>query len=191
MRQSDDDQELLRNLQRLPREVPPRVDPWPGIEARISRSRRAGMLRLAQNQWLLRAAAAVLVIGLALGMILGPQWAVAPGLQRSVIADRGGAVRAPAALPMSLAGSEAEYQAAFREFIGIGQARPALSQQTVDQIATGWADLRTVELAVMRALAADPDNRFLNDRMLELRARQLAFLRELASLDQSNRRRMI
>ncbi len=139
----------------------------------------------------MRAAAAVMVIGLAVGMIMGPQWAIGPAPQRSVFADRGGAVGTLTGLPMSLAGSEAEYQAAFREFIGVGQARPALSQQTIDQIATGWTDLRTVEFALMRALAADPDNRFLNDRMLELRARQLAFLRQLASLDQSNRRRMI
>ena len=125
------------------------------------------------------------------GMIMGPQWAVGPGPQQSVMADRGGAVGVPAGLSMSLAGSEAEYQAAFREFIGVGQSRSALSPQTIDHIATGWADLRGVELALTRALADDPDNRFLNDRMLELRARQLAFLRQLASLDQSNRRRMI
>ena len=182
MRQSDDDQQLLRNLNRLPREIPPRVDPWPEIEARISRLRRARTSRLARNQWLMRAVAAVMVLGLAVGMIMGPRWAIGPGPQWSVSADRGGA--AAAGLPIGLAGSEAE-------FIGVGQSRPALSPQTIDHIATGWADLRAVEFAVTRALAKDPDNRFLNDRMLELRARQLAFLRQLASLDQSNRRRMI
>lgn len=189
MRQTGNDQQLLRNLSRLPREIPPRVDPWPAIEARISRPQWVGTSRLAGSQWLMRAAAAVMVIGLAVGMIMGPRWAIGPEPQRSVIADRGGA--AAVGLPIGLAGSEAEYQAAFREFIGVGQSRSALSQQTIDHIATGWADLRAVEFAVTRALANDPHNRFLNDRMLELRARQLAFLRQLASLDQSNRRRMI
>jgi hypothetical protein len=52
----------------------------------------------------------------------------------------------------------------------------------------GWADLRTTEAALMAALEENPNNRFLNERMLELRARQLGFLKQLVSLDRKNRR---
>jgi hypothetical protein len=81
-----------------------------------------------------------------------------------------------------------EYRAAFREFIAVGLARPNLSPRTIETIETGWADLRAAENELAAALAANPRDPFLNDRMLALRARQLDFLQQLALLDQNNRR---
>ena len=89
---------------------------------------------------------------------------------------------------MMLSGSEAEYQAAFREFIATGESRETLPPLAVEKIETGWADLQRVESALSDALAQNPNDPFLNRRMLELRERQLGFLRQLAALDHSNRR---
>jgi hypothetical protein len=47
----------------------------------------------------------------------------------------------------------------------------------------------TGELAA--ALDENPDDPFLNDRMFELRARQLGFLKQLVKLDRNNRRMTI
>ena len=84
--------------------------------------------------------------------------------------------------------SEAEYLAAFREFVTVGDSRDRIPAQTVEQIETGWAELQQVETALEDALALNPEDPFLNKRMLDLRAKQLGFLRQLAALDHSNRR---
>ena len=104
------------------------------------------------------------------------------------ISQADGTAAVDRSMPSVLAASEAEYQAAFREFITVGQAHERIPTMTVEKIETGWADLRQVETALADALARNPDDAFLNSRMLELRARQLGFLRQLASLDHSNRR---
>ena len=84
--------------------------------------------------------------------------------------------------------SQAEYLAALREFSAVGRARSNLSPEAIRTIEDGWADLRETESALMSAIAENPGDRFLHQRMLGLRARQIGFLWELASLDQSNRR---
>ena len=44
------------------------------------------------------------------------------------------------------------------------------------------------EAELAGALEANPNDEFLNGRMLELRSRQLGFLKQLAALDRNNRR---
>ena len=186
MRKAIGEKELLRRIAALPREIEPRNDPWPAIVARISQTavRRSGSSE--SRAWLWRAAAASLVVAVAAGLLLGPRWgslpATAPG--DTVAMPAAGDLR----LPASLAASEAEYQAAFREFIAVGRARQGLSPQTIDRIESGWADLRDTEDALTAALVASPGNAFLTARMMELRARQLSFLKQLAALDQDYRR---
>ncbi len=91
-------------------------------------------------------------------------------------------------LPLQWQGTEAEYLAAFREFSGVGESRERMPTPVVENIETGWAELLQVEDALAEALAQSPNDPFLNRKMLELRARQLGFLRQLAALDHSNRR---
>jgi hypothetical protein len=190
MKRRVDENELLQRIADLPREIAPGNDPWAAIAARIeSRASKRRSYRFAHG-WALRAAAASLVLALTAAVLLGPRLS-GPGAPEPTIdvAASGEAVTAAAStLPTALAASEAEYRAAFREFIAVGQARASLSVQTIATIETGWADLREAESALAAALARNPDDRFLNRRMLELRARQLGFLQELAALDQSNRR---
>ena len=179
------ERDLLNRLAELPREIPPRNDPWERIAARLDEQEAAtggsawrGIRPFAA--WPVRAAAAVAVVAVALSLLpgpgTGPEQATAP-------------VNAVASVaPARLSGSEVEYQAAFREFIAVRDARERIPAQTVEMIETGWADLRQVEAALADALAQNPNDPFLNRRMLELRARQLGFLRQLAALDHSNRR---
>jgi hypothetical protein len=58
----------------------------------------------------------------------------------------------------------------------------------VEKIERTWADLRITETALTGALEENPGDLFLNERMLELRARQLGFLKQLVTLDRNNRR---
>ena len=74
------------------------------------------------------------------------------------------------------------------QFIAVGDSREQIPATTVEKIETGWADLVQVETALADALEQNPNDPFLNKRLLELRARQLGFLRQLAMLDHSNRR---
>lgn len=179
------ERELLNRLAELPREISPPRDPWDRIAARLDRresatdggaGRAAGWLRA----WPVRAVAAVAVVAVAVSLLPGPESAPPRAASpEPVIATFA---------PPQLLGSEAEYQAAFREFIAVGDSRERIPAQTVEMIETGWADLRHVEAALADALAQNPNDPFLNRRMLELRARQLGFLRQLAALDHSNRR---
>jgi hypothetical protein len=184
------EQELLQRIAALPREIRPGRDPWPDIAARIA-APAAHRARL--PRWGLLAAAASLVMAVAAGWLLAPQWGGGPGTPNLTLQVSASAAnpRAVSGLPAAVAASEVEYQAAFREFIPVGAARTSLSPQTVTLIENGWAELRDTEQRLAAALETNPNDPFLNDRMLELRARQLGFLQRLATIDLENRRRTI
>jgi hypothetical protein len=183
MRHKLDEQELLRLIAELPREIRPQNDPWTAISARIERSRNQQPSRRFLRGRMMQAAAASLVLALILGLLLGPRTTeTPPGTVKKIAQENASGGRRTYPLPAILEASEADYQAAFREFIAVGQPR------TIETIETGWAELRAAENALAMALAANPEDLFLRDRLLELRARQLGFLQQLASLDQNNRR---
>ena len=186
------EKELLKRISGLPREIQPDNDPWETIAARLED--RAGVVATPAGQepsgWLLRswpvravAAAAILAVVL----VLVPRQEPVP---ENTALSGGDATEAAVGtgMPYELAGSEAEYQAAFREFIAVGDSHDQLPAITVETIETGWTDLLQIEKALSDALLTNPNDPFLNKRMLELRARQLGFLRQLAALDHSNRR---
>jgi hypothetical protein len=190
MKQRMEEQELLRRIAELPREIQPQNDPWAAISRRMDEIRDSRERRWPLRGWGVQAVAASLALALLLGLLLGPRLGESPASPPAnptlLVNERG---EPPVYhVTASLVGSEAEYQAAFREFIAVGLARPNLSPRTIETIETGWADLRAAESELAAALAANPHDPFLNDRMLVLRARQLGFLQQLASLDQDNRR---
>lgn len=183
------ERDLLKKISELPREMMPAHDPWPQIANRLDEPESGGGQEPAGNGtrrwgWPMRAVAALAVLAIAVTLLTGPDRVS----EQAVSSQAEYAVAVPAALPAVLAGSEAEYQAAFREFVAVGDSRDRLPVQTVEKIETGWAELLRVENALADALALNPTDPFLNRRMLELRSRQLSFLRQLAALDQSNRR---
>ena len=183
--------DLLRRLAELPREIQPGKDPWPTISARISGEPAERENAVSRSAWAGRAVAAAVAVAVLTGVWLGSvRESSRPPAQPVVAAAE--TTPEPAAvstLAGVVAASEAEYQAAFREFIPVGDySRERLQPQTLENIEKGWADMRSTEAALNAALEENPNNRFLNDRMLELRARQLGFLQQLASLDLANRR---
>jgi hypothetical protein len=188
------EQELLSRLADLPREISPDRDPWPEIIAAIGTApATSGSLKRRANGWLMAAAASVM-LAIAAGLILKPWY------EESVVSTDSLASIDPvdtpvevnvyenAGVPGMLDIIDAEYVAAFREFINAGDPNRGLAPQTVEKIEMGWADLRLTEEALVAALDQNPDNQFLNERMFELRARQLGFLKQLVSLDRNNRR---
>lgn len=188
------EKELLSRLADLPREISPGRDPWPEIITAIDTVPVAsGSVKHRANGWILAVAASVM-IAIAAGLILKPLYEESAISADSLVSTD--PVTAPTAVNvhenagvLGILGSvDAEYAAAFREFIGAGDPEGGLAPQTVANIEKGWADLRLTEEALVAALDQNPDSLFLNERMLELRARQLGFLKQLVSLDRNNRR---
>ena len=175
MSPSMNEKELLNRLAELPREISPGRDPWPEISARLESSGTGSAL--SAPRWMLQAVAASLVLVFAAGLLLKPLWNTGPV--------------EVAGTPGLLDTMDAEYLAAFQEFSNIGGSRGNLAPQTIEKIEMGWADLRVTETALAVALEENPGDLFLNERMLELRARQLGFLKQLITLDRNNRRMTI
>ena len=188
------EKELLNRLADLPREISPGRDPWPEISAAIGTvPAGSGSIKRRANGWLVAAAASVL-FALAAGLVLKPMF------EESAVSTNSTASIDPVTTPIEsdvyedvgvvgiLDIVDAEYVAAFREFMNAGEPNGRLAPQTIEKIEKGWADLRVTEQALVAALDLNPDNLFLNERMLELRARQLGFLKQLVSLDRNNRR---
>jgi hypothetical protein len=181
--------ELLRRLDALPRRVAPRSDPWPAILDRI----KAEDVRRPRSApgWFKVAAAVALAF--ALGMFLGngvqfPPYQGAVTEQLVQENDRAGPTPNYGG---ALAGAERVYQAAFSEFITIGHSSTELKPATLDAIERDWHEMLDAEAALAAALQQYPDNPWLNQRMLELRERQLAMLKQLAGLDRASRRTQI
>ena len=175
MSPSMNEKELLSRLAELPREISPGRDPWPEIAARMESAGTGSAL--SAPRWMLQAVAASLVLVFTAGLLLKPLWNTGPV--------------EVAGTPGLLDAIDAEYLAAFRQFNNIGDSRGNLAPQTVEKIEMGWADLRVTETALAVALEENPGDLFLNERMLELRARQLGFLKQLITLDRNNRRMTI
>jgi len=194
---SMNEKELLDRLAELPREMRPDRDPWPEISARMDHSGAgAGSAHSAPN-WLFRAVAASVVLVFAGGLLLQPLWNKDP-LSSDTLSSNSQAVSTERDGLMEINGTpglletiDAEYLAAFREFANVSGSRASLAPQTIEKIEMGWADLRSTETALAIALDENPGDLFLNERMLELRARQLGFLKQLITLDRNNRRMTI
>jgi hypothetical protein len=191
------EKELLNRLAKLPREISPGRDPWPEISARLESSGTPTGATHSAPGWLFKAAAASVVLVFSAGLLLKPLWDTGPGSSDSLPSHGSAAVRShdgPAEItgaPGLLDTIDAEYLAAFHEFNNIGGSRGNLAPQTVEKIEMGWADLRVTETALAVALEENPGDVFLNERMLELRTRQLSFLKQLITLDRNNRRMTI
>ncbi len=186
------ERELLSRLETLPREVSPENDVWPVISSRIERQGAFSHESGTSNRWWYRAAAASIALAITAGILLDREWTLAPGAAPPVIASaEQGQMMQSGALSGVLAASEAQYQAAFREFISVGDAENQVTSQTFEKLTAGWTDMRESEAGLSAALQRDPNSLFLNKRMLELRSRQLRFLKQIAALDKSSRRRMI
>jgi hypothetical protein len=178
----ENEQQLLKELENLPRAVQPGRDLWPDISRRIDEI-EAGHRREGWDfRWWPQALAASIALAFVIGILAGRSWISGttpqPGPRLAWTTDMAG----------GLATSEIEYQAAFREFVSVGQSNDRLRAETIEFIEQGWSDLRATESAIILALDEHPDNRFLNSKMLDLRQKQLDFLKQIAALEHSSRR---
>jgi hypothetical protein len=183
---------LLARLDALPREIVPDHDVWPAIASRIDKEPADSPQPVSSNRWWFSAAAASFALLIAAGILIGRQEStVSTPDQVAIASEEQGELVRMGGLAGTLLATELEYQAAFREFISVGEHSGHLKYQTVDKMIAGWMDLRESEAGLSLALQQNPGNPFLNEKMLKLRSRQLEFLQQIAALDRSNRRTMI
>ena len=177
-----DETELVSAIHELPESMTPRHDLWPGIDSRLAARRgHAGTARAASG-WRRHALAASLAVAFVTGILFGRQMGQEEIPQTALPAP-------DLAMLAALQASEREYHAAFRQFIPVGEARPMLETQAVLNIENSWFDLQQAESALLAALHEYPENTYLNEKLLDLRAQQLGFMKQLAMLDQFSRRK--
>jgi len=192
MNEKTTEKELLARLGAVPREIVPDHDVWPAIANRIERESAVGPEPASSNRWWFSAAAASFTLLIAAGILLGRNGSTVPTPAQTGMAFQEHAeLVLTGGLSGTLLATELEYQAAFREFISVGDPSGNLKHQTVERMIAGWMDLRESEAGLSLALQQNPGNSFLNEKMLKLRSRQLEFLKQIAALDRSSRRTMI
>lgn len=185
------ERELLKRLEALPREIAPDGDVWPAIAQRIGQEDQLDRQQSSVRWWKNALAASVAVVFVA-GFLIGRQWDTAPApVQLGSVSSNQTQAAWGGSMTGVLTASEREYQAAFREFISVGVSPGNLPQQALENLTAAWAALNAAETALTVALRDNPGNSFLSTKMLELRSRQLDFLKQIASLDQTSRRTTI
>ena len=191
MNQSHTEQEMLRNIGQLPRELAPVNDPWPEISARISTiSGDRVASRAHANLWPFAVAATVLLL-VSMALIVGqPRNSSSTGNSPSYYPASAELAQQYTDAGTSAA-SEAEYRAAFREFMTSGAAHAVPLQHSMDAFAAGWSTMRQAEVELQAALNQQPDNLFLSAHMQALRARQLELLQQISAADMAARRNTI
>jgi hypothetical protein len=184
-----DEQELLRRLSDLPREVKPGNDVWPGIATRISRLEQQEPGPRYARTWPV-AIAASFILMIAAGLFLQTPEQAPAELPQLADSSSDISVVSVGYVPTGLSAiTEPEYQAAFREFMVLNRTpghRP--HSEWVDKV---WTGLWEIEVELLDALRIEPENDFLNTRMAALRAHQLDILKEIAEMDQVSRRNTI
>jgi len=197
MNNIDDEQAPLERIAGLPREIRPRTDLWPGIAARIdAASVTAKPVKSRFPVWASALAASVL-LAVCAGVLLTRPWGADP-----LAPEAGGLASAPpeaesestpvrAALrtaPDARSAGEAEYVAAFREYLAIQPAAeldPLLPQEWVRETS---GVLQQAEIELAAALERSPDDPLLQQRMAALRAHQLEWLKRMAAVERNSRR---
>ena len=173
----------LAGIGELPRSVEPSRDLWPAIQARLDEREVPAPPR---RRWALHAVAASLALAFVAGLLVGRQAPEGPGLPMP------GAIGvdelAGPAMVAGLQAAELEFQAAWKGLPPVSMGQPALSLEAEQSIQGSWEELQQAETALLAALEEHPDNPYLGQKLLDLRAQQLQFLRQLHMLDQNSRR---
>ena len=150
----------------LPRSIEPGRDLWPSIQAQLD-ERAAPAPR--RRSWA--------------GLLIGRQAPNGPAPGAIGVDELTGP-----AMVAGLQAAELEFQAAWKGLAPVGLGQPALSLEAEESIQGSWQELQQAETALLTALEEHPDNPYLGQKLLDLRAQQLQFLRQLHMLDQNSRR---
>jgi len=172
--------ELRNAIGSLPRSMKPQRDLWPGIDERLGNvGREAGTHRKA-SYW--PALAAAVLLALFTGIFIGR------GLDTGA-ADQPTATVQEAALIGTVKATELEYQAAFSELVPLDYSGLRLEGQEPDALRGSWEALVQAETSLLAALKQYPSDVYLNEKLMDLRSRQLQFVKRLALLEQNDWRR--
>ncbi len=170
----------------LPRSIAPASDLWPAINAALpERGQAAGSRRPgARRGWGLSAVAASVTVAFLAGLLFGRQ--TPPNTEPLPAASLGQLNAAGPSMMAAMEAVELEYAAAYKGFRPLMLEPTLFEASTTDELRASWADMQDAEEALKAALAEHPDNPFLSGKLLNLRAQQLEFMRQLHMLDQTS-----
>ena len=174
--------ELQNAIDSLPSNIKPQRDLWPGINARLGSVETGDHAHHKTVWWRTPAMAAAVLLALTGGIFIGR------GLDTSPAFEPSQTVLEYAFLG-TVAATEREYQAAFRELVPLDYSGLQLEGAEPDALRGSWEDLLQTETSLLAALREYPSNIYLNEKLLDLRSQQLHFVKQLALLEQSNWRR--
>jgi hypothetical protein len=174
--------ELLNAIESLPRNIKPQRELWPGINERLDAGSRADLNHQVTPLWRKPAMAAAILLALTGGIFIGR------GLDVEIQDSVSQSVHEYAFLG-TVRATEQEYQAAFRELVPLEYSGLQLEGAEPDALRGSWEDLLQTETSLLAALREHPTNIYLNGKLLDLRSRQLQFVKQLALLEQNNWRR--
>lgn len=191
-KQSLTEEQLVRQLASLPREIAPVDDVWSGIAGRIVAASATNWPGNHRSRYGSIAIAAAVLVSLAAGLIVDRQqkglWHTTPEVVTKRFTDP-----ATGAFHVVEPGtdSELEYRAAFKEFLALNGVHAIPESPDFGPIDLGWDATRQAEVALTAALRNEPGNVFLVERLQALRARQLELLQTIAALELASRRNAI
>lgn len=174
--------ELQSAIGSLPRSIKPQRDLWPGISERLGNAEKAGERPYQVPFWRKPAMAAAVLLALTGGIFIGRGMDTQP-------TDQSVQSMLEFALIGTVEATEREYQAAFRELVPLDYSGLRLEGEEPDALRGSWEDLLQTETSLLAALQQYPSNIYLNEKLLDLRAQQLQFVKQLAMLEQNNWRR--
>jgi hypothetical protein len=174
--------ELHSAIGSLPRNLKPPRDLWPGIEARLEAVESDIDAPRKMRFWQWPAMAAAVLLALATGIFIGRGLELGPAADTAQFAQH-------YALTGTVEAAEREYQAAFRELVPLEYSGLRLQGEDPDALRKSWEDLLQAESSLLLALQQYPSNVYLNEKLLDLRAQQLQFVKQLAMLEQNDWRR--
>jgi len=175
------DESLLKELAALPKSRQPEHDVWQEISTRIASEQvEAIQSKNSPIRGWLALAASVLLVAISSAFIMNGIELSAPAVQPTaeVRTDHLPLNEIGARVPAS--SLEREYQAAFREFVRLDPANSGLAGIERAAIQQDWQLMQQLEQELKAALELEPENPWLAQRLLHLRAHQLQLLRTIA-----------
>lgn len=167
-------------IKTLPMQMQPRKDLWPAIESRLEPRENAARPGLSRSYWRLPAIAAAILVTMTAGIFIGSRLELPSGEQLAV---------RDYAVTHTRQNAELEFQAAFKEVLTLDYSGAQLTGDSPDALRNSWDDMQKTEASLLAALDQYPANHFLNTKLLELRSRQLRFIKQVVFLEQNNWRR--